>query len=389
MNFSIILSEYCIASLALLAILVITVCIWTARRYNAVSRAVKAGKKEGNLPPVSVIVYTSDDTENLAKTLPMIMAQDYPQFQVVVADDGVYDSTKDYMLEATLKYPNLHYTSVPGGTRNLSRRKLALTLGIKAAKYDYIVTTADNCYPAGNRWLKSMMRNFTPGTDVVIGTSNYAPEDDCARGKRSRAYDVVFSKAQYLSAALHGKPYRGDGNNLAYRKELFFSEKGYSRTLNLQNGDDDIFINEIATGDNTAVELSPESRMTVKAYDVKKNYRNEKLRYGFTLSYLKTFAKYSTSIITALRWLAIPVFAAVVWFANWNLVPVIAALILVVILVVVDIVMFRKVSVALHGRKMLFCIPFLVMKRPFVTFYFKLLNHKLRRANYTNLHKKL
>lgn len=389
MNFSIIISEYCIVSLVLLAILVITVCIWTARRYNAVSRAVKAEKEEGDLPPVSVVVYTSDDTESLAKTLPRIMQQDYPQFQVVVADDGVYDNTKDFMLEATLKYPNLHYTSVPTGTRNLSRRKLALTLGIKAAKYDYIVTTADNCYPAGNQWLRNMMRNFTPSIDVVIGASNYNFEDDNARGKRTRAYDVVFSKVQYLSAALHGKPYRGDGNNLAYRKESFFSEKGYSRTLNLQNGDDDIFINEIANNENTAVELSPESCMTVKHYDVKKAYRNEKLRYGFTLSYLKTFAKYSTSIITAFRWLIIPAFVAVVLFSGWNILPIIAAVVLIVALKVNDMVMFRKASAALNGRKLLFSIPYLVMKRPFVTLYYKLLTHKQRRANYTSLHKKL
>ena len=389
MDFSLIIPPICIILLAVFALLAVTVCIWVSRRSLAVSKAVKAEKEESGFPPVSVIVYSDGDTENLGKTLPLILHQDYPEFQVIVADDGVFEGTKDYMLEATVKYPNLHYCSVPKDTRNLSRRKLALTLGIKAAKYDYIVTTADNCFPAGNRWLKSMMRNFKPGTDVVIGCSATDPADDRKYGKRTRAYDAVFSTVQYLSAALHGKPYRGDGNNLAYRKENFFAEKGYSQTLNLQFGDDDIFVSAIANGDNTAVELSPESRMTERNYDAVKAYRNDKLRYGFTLSYLKTFAKYSTSIISALRWLAIPVFAGIVYFGGLNLLPASIAVLIALVWAVMDIVMFRKASAALNGRKLMLTVPYFTLKRPFVTFAYKLLNKRRRRANFTSLHKKL
>ena len=52
---------------------------------------------------------------------------------------------------------------------------------------------------------------------------------------------------RYLGFALAGKPYIGIGRNLAYRKELFFQQKGFSKYLNLQRGEDDLFINELAT----------------------------------------------------------------------------------------------------------------------------------------------
>jgi hypothetical protein len=43
---------------------------------------------------------------------------------------------------------------------------------------------------------------------------------------------------------------------MAYRKSLFFEQKGFSAHLNLQRGDDDLFINQVAKGFNTKVETA-------------------------------------------------------------------------------------------------------------------------------------
>jgi hypothetical protein len=60
-----------------------------------------------------------------------------------------------------------------------------------------------------------------------------------------------------MAAAKH--PYMGVGRNLAYKKGTFFRNEGFRGFLNERSGDDDLFVNKVATGQNTAIVCSPES----------------------------------------------------------------------------------------------------------------------------------
>jgi hypothetical protein len=51
----------------------------------------------------------------------------------------------------------------------------------------------------------------------------------------------------------------GVGRNLAYRKGLFFESGGFTHLMNKIAGDDDLFVNHVATKTNTAVVLSRDS----------------------------------------------------------------------------------------------------------------------------------
>lgn len=73
------------------------------------------------------------------------------------------------------------------------------------------------------------------------------------------AYDNLLTGLRYLSSALSHHPYTGNGRNLSYRKDLFFKHKGYYQSLNLHAGDDDLFINEASTKENTKVIYTPDS----------------------------------------------------------------------------------------------------------------------------------
>jgi hypothetical protein len=106
-----------------------------------------------------------------------------------------------------------------------------------------------------------MMQHFAPDSpvEVVIGYAAPAPYADQHCGKRTRSFDFIADAVDWLAPAIAHHPWRGIEYNLAYRRDLFFRNKGFSRHLNLRDGDDDIFISEIANGQNTAVELSDES----------------------------------------------------------------------------------------------------------------------------------
>src|SRR5665213_136217 len=54
-----------------------------------------------------------------------------------------------------------------------------------------------------------------------------------------------------------GLPYMGVGRNLAYRKDLFFKNKGFATHIHILSGDDDLFINEVANNKNTTIEIKP------------------------------------------------------------------------------------------------------------------------------------
>jgi hypothetical protein len=68
-------------------------------------------------------------------------------------------------------------------------------------------------------------------------------------------HETLWVAIQYLSYALSGKTYMGVGRNMAYRKSLFVKNKGFSSHYTIASGDDDLFINSVATKTNVAVEI--------------------------------------------------------------------------------------------------------------------------------------
>ena len=251
-------------------------------RIHARSRAVKQGDTHftQELPPISVIICAREESENLRRNLGAVLEQDYPQFEVIVINDGNTDESEDYLTILEEKYPHLYHSFVPDSSRYISRKKLAVTLGIKASKYEWLVFTNANCMPQSNQWLRLMARNFTSRTQVVLGYSGYE------RGKgwlhKRASFDSLFTSLRYLGFALAGSPYMGIGRNLAYRKELFYQQKGFSAHLNLQRGDDDLFINHVATPENTRVETDANAIVRMQPLLRAKDWKEEKIGYAST-----------------------------------------------------------------------------------------------------------
>lgn len=258
--------------------------------YNRIHRRNRAVRRENvhftqELPPVSVIICARDESENLHRNLHSVLEQDYPQFEVIVINDGDRGESEDFLTLQEEKYPHLYHSFVPDSSRYISRKKLAVTLGIKASKYDWLVFTEANCQPQSDQWLKLIARNFTSRTQVVLGYSGYE------RGKgwlhKRVSFDNLFTSMRYLGFALAGSPYMGIGRNLAYRKELFYEQKGFSAHLNLQRGDDDLFINHVVTPENTRVETDANAIVRSQPVFRAKDWREEKIGYASTARFYR------------------------------------------------------------------------------------------------------
>ncbi|MGL5731789.1 MAG: glycosyltransferase, partial [Bacteroidales bacterium] len=206
------------------------------------------GKNGTDSTPLSVIIYACNDADNLKSNLKAILKQDYPEFEVIVLNDGSTDDTNDLLKYYERDYPNLYHTYLPEEAKTQSRKKMGLNVAIKAAHYDWIVMTTANSKPVSNQWLKTLARNIDSETDVVLAYSGIKSEKK--GGLYFRLSNLIF-QIKYLAAARIGKPYMGVGNNLAVRKEVF-KQRLFHGILNLPFGEDDIPVNRIANKKNTS-----------------------------------------------------------------------------------------------------------------------------------------
>ncbi|MCK4662204.1 MAG: glycosyltransferase [Bacteroidales bacterium] len=217
----------------------------------------KGSNKCNPVIPVSILICAKNEGISLKKNLPKILAQNYPEFEVIVVNDCSVDDTEEILMALKREYHNLKYTTIEQDKKFIHGKKLALTVGIKAAKNELLLLTDADCFPKSKNWLYQMQQNFDDKTDIVLGYGGYLSKKGLLN--KMIRFDTVFIAIQYLSYALAGFPYMGVGRNLAYRKKLFFKNKGFAGHAHILSGDDDLFINKISTKTNTKIEIHPES----------------------------------------------------------------------------------------------------------------------------------
>ena len=249
--------------------------IWVvlAKPYYYMRSGTGENLQDREQPPVSVIICIKSPNHSLYQFLPGILEQEYPEFEVIVVTDRISDEDEEALERLKLEYPHLYSTHVPDDTRNISRKKLALTLGIKAAKYDKLLFTESDSRVRTSAWISLMARHFSDRKSIVLGFSAFDKTEGLSR--KYIAYDYFLSNMQMISLALFNHPYAGNGRNLAYGKIHFLERKGFVKHRLLQHGEDDLFVNEIATHENTSVELSAES-VTLTTIDDLYNWKHEK-----------------------------------------------------------------------------------------------------------------
>ena len=205
---------------------------------------------------VSVIICSKNEADRLAVNLPSFLNQNYPNFEVIVVDDQSIDGTKYLLKELTSKYSNLKVVTIDSHVISRVGKKFALTLGIKTAKYDYLLLTDADCRANSNNWITKMTSSFA-NSDIVLGISPYIKTKSILN--KFIRYDEFIVMLQYLSYSLTRIPYMGVGRNLAYKKSLYFKVKGFSSHIHIPSGDDDLFIQEVATKNNTTIQIHKDS----------------------------------------------------------------------------------------------------------------------------------
>lgn len=219
------------------------------RYYLQVALYKKRGGSE-NLPAVSVIIAARNEADNLLENLPFVLNQDYPNFEVVVVNDGSQDETQRVLEKFQEEHKQLKIVMRPHNEIHDAGKKLAITLGVKGATNERLLFTDADCKPVSKNWIRSMM-GVDEGQNLILGYSPYYRKKGFVN--KIIRVDNFFTAMNYLGFALSGNPYMGVGRNLSYTKTKFFEVGGFKKHYSIASGDDDLFVNEVATKENTRV----------------------------------------------------------------------------------------------------------------------------------------
>lgn len=209
--------------------------------------------QEDKPQPVTVLITAHDNLSELERNLPMFLCQKYEaDYQVVVVCQSTDGETQDYLKRMAAENPRLYYTYIPESSRYMSRKKLQITLGVKAAKYEWIILTEPTCQPQDEIWLASMARKCKATNHLVLG---YVAFEEDTKGVRR--FESIRKAFYVLRRAQRSFGYRTHMPNVAFRKSDFMREQGYQGNLELIRGEYDFLVNKYGQCGNTDVELSP------------------------------------------------------------------------------------------------------------------------------------
>ena len=203
-------------------------------------------------PPVSVIICAKNEAENLKDFIPLILEQNYTDFEVILINDASSDDTLEVMEGFEKLDPRVRLVNVKNIEAFWGKKKYALTLGIKKAKNSTLLFTDADCRPESNMWISEMASNFKEDKSIVLGYGGYLKNKGSLLNKLIR-YETFLTAIQYFSFAKWGIPYMGVGRNLAYTSQEFYAQNGFATHLHIKSGDDDLFVNQAGTGENTAI----------------------------------------------------------------------------------------------------------------------------------------
>lgn len=196
--------------------------------------------REARFPAVSIVVPARNQADRLEKLLPALFTQDYPEaFEVIVVDQKSTDDTPLLLKRQEQTYPHLRHSYVPATSRHIELRKLAVTLGIKAAYNEWVIVVNPDTIPASAQWLREYAAFLKPEYDFVEAYFNYDDNYSCIA--RRAIVERLRRFCFRLRAFRNGRVIGCEPANYAVRKEWFITQKGFADSLTLPFGEEYIF----------------------------------------------------------------------------------------------------------------------------------------------------
>jgi glycosyltransferase involved in cell wall biosynthesis len=267
--------------------------------------------------PVSVIICSRDEAENLVKNLPGALVQKYSTtHEVIVVNDNSFDESKYILEEFQRTFKQLQLIELKQEARFIPGKKFPLSVGIKTAKHEIVLLTDADCVPASEFWIEKMQEGFNDEIEIVLGYG--ALHKKKGFFNKIVRWETFHTALQYLSYAQSGLAYMGVGRNLSYKKSVFFRHKGFSAHNHVPGGDDDLFINKASTKRNTAIIIDKDAFTLSEPATTWKQWVKQKKRHYTTSKYYKGIHKFLLSLYAFSLFLFYPLFITSLFLFDWK-----------------------------------------------------------------------
>ena len=158
----------------------------------------------------SVIMAVYEKARELEESLPDFLTQAYePGYEVIVVDESSTDNTEDVLKLFKQEYPHLYTTFLPKPNRNITRRRLALSIGVKASKNEWVIFTDINSKPTSLEWLKELAEFINDTSKVMLGYFR-------KKGTRLQIFDEVREASRQIRKAERKQADGHEGKRLKY-----------------------------------------------------------------------------------------------------------------------------------------------------------------------------
>ena len=301
-------------SLILVSVILLAYYVYFFRRLAFYKPKIK---RESQQHPVSIIVCAKDEAGNLAKNLPELILQRYnSSLQTMIVNDNSTDDSKFILQEFNRTFKALTIIDLENEAKPVNGKKHPLSVGIRQASHEILLLTDADCVPASEHWVQKMQDAYEDGIDIVLGYGAYKKWPGFLN--KMIRFETFHAALQYLSYALAGQAYMGVGRNLSYKKSLFLNNNGFASITHLPGGDDDLFINKVATKTNTAIVIDPEAHTLSEPKKTWKAWRRQKTRHFSTSKYYKPKHNFLLSLYSLVHFLFYPLIIATAIMFDWR-----------------------------------------------------------------------
>ncbi|NUN08764.1 MAG: glycosyltransferase [Ignavibacteriaceae bacterium] len=235
-------------------------------------------EKDPKTPGISVVIAVKNEESNILTTVNSIQLNHYPatSYEILIINDYSSDSTPAILRKLAGTQSNLAVLDnvMSPGKRN------ALSTGIEAARYDYIVITDGDCLPE-KKWLESYAMKFSEGFDFIIGVAPFLEPSIFI--EKIAAYENFKTGLLTLTTLSLDKPHTAAARNLGFSKTAFNICGGYENTKETLSGDDDLLLREFQKKKMKIGFLGfGENRVFSKAKSNFREYLDQKARHTST-----------------------------------------------------------------------------------------------------------
>ena len=303
--------------------------------------------------PVSVLVYAKNNENELRNLIPILLNQNYHQFELVLINNASTDNTLHLIKEYALLYPNIKIVDVVNNEAFWGNKKYALTLAIKASRYEYLVCIDADKKIHSNNWLVQLTSHFTLNKTIVVGLSYFSK----TKGFFNKffRFNHTMQQLQALSWSKVSKPYSLNLHQLAFKKEEFYKVNGFINHMQKPLFVNEYFVNDASTSKNTTISEHNDAMIEVNALP-KAEFRSFNKQQNQFLKSINGSSAFKIKCFNALQF-----FFLIVAIASFILVPEYWYITLAIVLLryLILWVVFGKTAKKLHYPDLIIYFPLL------------------------------